>query len=129
MGTVLGDPVDVHLRGADHEIHMVEAGIAAGRVELLLGQLLAAGQGEAIGAPNGDMTGGILIKQCVVEEVPAPGDGRAGGHKGNLAKPAGAFIRIDQFLEDGLILFGMDLDDPAILKGYTEIFDQSCRHS
>ena len=65
------DAIDVHLRGADHKIHMGDARVAARGVELFIGQFLAAGQSEAIGAPDRNVTGGILIEERVVKEMTA----------------------------------------------------------
>src|SRR5215207_7935261 len=123
--TVFLDAVDVHLRRANHKIHVVDAGVAARRVELFIGQLFAARQREAIGAPNGDMTGCILVKKRVVEEMSPPGDGGAGGDEGNFAQVGGAFIRIDQLLQDRLVLFRAHLDNFPLLKCDREIFDQT----
>src|SRR5215212_200031 len=76
--SISGASVDVHLRGADHKVHVVEAGVASGGVELFIAQFLATCQGEAIGASDGDMAGGVLIVERVVEEMPALGNWRTG---------------------------------------------------
>src|SRR5919108_3745171 len=51
-------------------------------------------------------------------------DGRAGRDEGNLTEPRGTFIRVHQFLEDRLVLFCLDFDNPAVFEGDTKVFDQ-----
>ena len=89
---IFPDAVDVHLRGADHEVNMGEAGVPASGIELFICQLFAAGECEAIGAPDRDMTGGILIEERVVEEMSASGNGGAGRDQRHFAQ-AGARLR------------------------------------
>ena len=71
------------------------------------------------------MTGCILIEECVIEKMPALGDGGTDRHKRDFAQASGAFIGVNQFLKDGFILFCIDLDDLSVFKGHAEIFDQT----
>ena len=84
------------MRGADHEVHMVEADVAPSGDELLVGQFLASDEGEAVGASDGDVAGGVLVEERVVEEVSALGDGRTGRDEGDLAEMLRAFVCVDQ---------------------------------
>src|SRR5687768_8857870 len=56
--------------------------------------------------------------------MPALCDRGTGRHERHFSEPRGAFICIHEFLQDGFILPGIDLDDPAVFKGHAEIFDE-----
>ncbi len=66
--------------------------------KFFVGQFLAAGQREAIGASDGDVTRSVFIEERIVEKMSALGDGRTGGHERNFAEMRRAFIGFDQLL-------------------------------
>ena len=72
---ILAEPVDVQLIGANHEVHMHDAFVAAGCRELLGAHAFTVLKREAIGAADGNVAGGILVEQGVVEQQPGLGDG------------------------------------------------------
>ena len=72
---VFRDTVYVHLQGADHEVYVVEGDVASSGVELFIVEFFASSEGEAIGASDGDVTGGVLVEERIVEEMATFGDG------------------------------------------------------
>src|SRR5215216_7458943 len=71
------------------------------------------------------MTGRVFIEERIIEEVSASSNGGTGRNECDFSEMGGAFVRVNQFLEDGFIPFCTDFDDPSILKGDIEIFDQA----
>src|SRR5688572_8067087 len=123
MCAVLRDAVDVHLRGADHEIHMVEADVSAALDEFLVGEFLASREGKAVGATDGDMAGCVLVKERIVKEVSALRDGGAGRDEGHFPKPMRTFVCVHQLLQRGFTLLCGDFCDASILECYFKIFN------
>ena len=95
---ILFDAINIHLRGADHEIHMIEADVAARGDKLLVGQLFAADEGEAVGASDGDMAGGVFVEERVVEYMSAFGNRRTRRDERHFAEPRRTFVGVNQFL-------------------------------
>ena len=110
------DAVNVHLRGADHKVHVVQADIPAALRELFIAQFFTARECEAIGTSDGDVAGGILVKERVVEEMSALCDGGAGRYKRHFTETVRALICIHQFLQDGLTFFRAHLYATSIFK-------------
>ena len=54
--------------GTDHEVHVYEAVVDSFLLEFLRAHRLAAFEAEGISLADGEMVGGILIKQGVVED-------------------------------------------------------------
>src|SRR5258706_7296966 len=77
-GTVLFDAINIHLRRADHEIHVVEADVASSRDKFFIGQFFTSDEREAVRASNGDVTGSVLVEEGVVEKMSALGNGGTG---------------------------------------------------
>src|SRR5215213_2883414 len=71
------------------------------------------------------MTGRVFIEECIVEEVSACSNGGTGRNECDFSEMGGAFIRVNQFLEDGFIPFCTDFDDSSIFESNIEIFDQA----
>ena len=83
---VFGDAVNVHLRRADHEVDMVEAHVASSGDKFVVVQLSSSGEGEAVRTSNGDVTGGVLVEERVVEERSAFADGGGSRDKGDFTE-------------------------------------------
>src|SRR5687768_4199085 len=121
MPAIFIDAIDIHLRGADHKIDVIQADVTARSNKFFVVQLFTANQCETVCAPNGNMAGGILIEKCVVEEVPAPGNGGAGWDERNFTETSRPIIGVNQFFQDRFVLLCVDFDNPAILEGHAEI--------
>jgi hypothetical protein len=73
---------------------MVKADVAPSGDKFVVVQLCSSGEGEAIGASDGDMAGGVFVEEGIVEELSAFADGGGGWYEGNLAEAMRAFVSI-----------------------------------
>ena len=95
---------------------------APGR-QLCLGQAVASPGGAGIAGAEGDVAGGVLVKQGAVEDDAAAVDGAGGRHQGHLADVAGALVGVQDLPQQGLIFLGAVLHDLAVLEGHMEALD------
>ena len=88
--------VDVETGVADHEI-LVHAGVVdAQGAALFQGAVLEAVDGVGEAHAQGQMAGGVLVEQGVVEQQAQVADGAVVGHQGAFAQ-VGAALRADDF--------------------------------
>lgn len=97
--TVGFDSVNIQLIRADHEIGVDEGLVSAARREFLVGHVFAADDRVAVRISDGDVTGGILVEQCVVKQDLALADGRTVRHEGALTEPRRVLVCLDQFFQ------------------------------
>ena len=91
----MSDSGNIKLFGAHHEVNVGNAGVQTASLKLFGRHGLAALKVKGIRA-DGQVTGGIFVKQCVVIQNTAFRDRGAIRNKGNLAKIMRAFIHGDQ---------------------------------
>ena len=65
---VPGDGVDAHVGGADHEVYVEHRIVDAQRATLVQSLVLEAPDRVGIAHAQGQVTGGVLVEQCVVEQ-------------------------------------------------------------
>ena len=77
-----------------------------------------------IGLAEGDVAGGVLVEERVVEEQAALRDRVGMRDEGHLAQAAGALVRADHALEHRLAGAGAGLGDAAGLEADADVADQ-----
>src|SRR5690606_25365808 len=92
--------------------------------EFLVVQLSSTRKGEAVGASDGDVTGGVLVEERVVEKMSAFADGGGGRDERHFAEVVGTFVGFQQFLQGGFPLFCGDFGDTSVFKVDLEIFNE-----
>src|SRR5215208_2055117 len=120
-GPICTNPIDVHFPRADHEVIMREAEIAAICLELVFCHSAPAIHREAVRSPDGNMRGGVFIKQGVIEQVTSPTDRRAVGDEGHFANASCTFIGLDQFSQRLFAFPGCEVCDSAVLKCHCKV--------
>ena len=118
----MGGAGDVQIRCAHHEVHMGDGVVEAMGLQLVLAHFLAALQ-AGIRLAEGDVAGGVLVEQRVVEQDLLVGDGAVVGHQGHLAEVAGSLVHGDGGLEGLLPLLRVDLHDLPVLDHKVELVD------
>ena len=90
------DAVDIHIRGTDHKVHMYEAVIQSFLLQFFLAHRLAAFEAKRVSFADGEMVGGILIEQGVIENQSLSAKSATMGHQRDFTETTGAFIGLDQ---------------------------------
>ena len=98
--------------------------VATARRDLVLAHRLTAVDGGGIAAPHGDMTGGVFVKERVVEQNPAFRDRRGVRHQCHFAQPRSPIVAANLFLQQGLTGTGQSLDRASTLEFHFDIVDQ-----
>jgi hypothetical protein len=123
-GAVGVEAVDVHGGAADHPVDVDEAFVGAELGELGVGHFFAIDEAGGVGLAEGDVAGGVLVKERVPEEDAGLGDGRVVGHEGDFAEAGGAFVGGDELAQGILAGGGGGFGDAAVDKGAADVFDQ-----
>jgi hypothetical protein len=69
------DTVQINFTRSDHPIHVNQAFVRAPRRKLFLAELIAAFQTRAVGLPQRNVAGGVLIEQRIQKLQSAGSDG------------------------------------------------------
>ena len=120
LPSVVGGAGDVQVRRAHHEVHVGDGVVEAPGLQLVLAHLLAALQ-AGIRLAEGDVAGGVLVEQRVLEQDLLVGDGAVVGHQGHLTEVAGPLVHGDGGLEGLLPLLRADLHDLPVLDHKVEL--------
>ena len=107
LGCISGDG---QVGSAHHEIHVGDGVVKAGGAQLLLGHLRPAPDALGIGLAEGQVAGGVLVKEGVVVEKLLVADGAVVGHQSHLAQPGGGLV-CDQRAVLGDVAAGAELAD------------------
>ena len=110
--------------GTDHHILVQVRLVHAAGQQVFLRQRRAALRGAGVAGTEGDVAGGILVKQGAVEQLAAAVDGAAGRHQRHLTDAAGTLVAIQQTAQQHLSLLGMVVHHTAFFKGDAEVFDK-----
>src|SRR5207244_2711394 len=110
-GAVARHAVDVEIAGANHEIDVYHAPVAAGTLELFVRHRLAVGEREFVGRPEGDVTGGVFIEERVVKEESGLRDRRAMRNERQFTQPRRAFVGVDELPQHRVSALGLDAHD------------------
>ena len=92
--------------------------------QLLLGHILAPLDALGIGLAKGQVAGGVLIEQGIVEQQLLIADGAVIGHQSHLAEVGRALVQGGLRLQLLLAHLGVDLDDPALPDDKMEVLHQ-----
>src|SRR5699024_5037422 len=101
-----------------------------GRVVQPLFQQLGAGHAAAacnvggVAGAKGDVAGGVLVKQGVVEQHAAFADGAGGRHQSKLADAAGVLVGGEQLAQQVGVFLGAVLHHLAVPEGHMPAVDQ-----
>ena len=114
---IAGFADDFEVCCADHEIDVgIAFGVDAGRFEFILAEGFAALYAGGIRLAEGEVAGGILVKECIEEEYTAVGYGRIVRDEGDLTEVMGAFVEVYLGAEGFLVGIRVDIDNAAVLE-------------
>ncbi len=119
-----GDGDDGEVVVAYHEVHVNHGVIDAHGVEFIEGIVVVVSDAVGKAGAEGEVAGGVLVKEGLVEGNAALTDGGGVGHKGALAEHTSAFVHGDHLAEKFLALFGVNFHRAAALKADREILDE-----
>ena len=97
--------------------------VQARSLEFFLAHGFAAFHALGIRFAEGEMAGSIFVEKGVVEENFLVGDGTVVGDERDLAEIRRALVLGDGGAQDVLALFGVQVDDPAVLDDKVEILN------
>ena len=86
-------------------------------IQLLARHPLTAGDALRIRLAEGEVAGGILVVERVVEQQAAAADGTVVGHQRDLAEIACAVVHRDGGVQNILTARGLSLNDAALPHG------------
>ena len=121
LGAVGADAHDVHVVGANHEVH-----VRARRVDAVLAQILgrhivatliALGKTDA----QRQVTAGVLVVQCIEEQQLGLANGRVFGNERDLAQAAGALVGVQDAFEHVAAHDRIEVDHAAALEAQPEL--------
>ena len=124
MGTG-GDAGDVGVVTAYHEVLVDHRVVYAHAAALLDAVLVVVPDAAREACAESKVTGGVLVKQRVVEHDAAVADGAVVGYERTLAEHRCALVHGDHGAQSVLILLGVYLDHLAAFKADGEVFDHN----
>src|SRR5215204_4441070 len=123
LRAVRRQPGDIHFRPADHEIGVDERVADPLGPPLVRILWLFAFEREVEPRAVGDVAGGVLVEEDVVEDETRLADARAAVHERDLAQERRALVQLELGADGVGARRRFDIRDAAVLEGQLEVLD------